>query len=198
MVRLVRSLLALALILTAVSLGLAADDKMAETPWYPLEVGTTWHYKTRDGVKFVMKVVAHDKVGKEMAAKVELVVDEGAGGGTKKDSKASEHITVKPDGVYRSSFNGVTPDEPVRILKLPLKTGESWEIKAKALGDSIKGTFTVGEEKEITVPSMGEGKKYKAFPVTTDDLDASGIKVQSKSYYARDVGMVLQEIKIGM
>jgi len=185
MLRVARPLVLLALFLLASSPGYA-EEKMAETPYYPLAVGTTWHYKTGDGSKFVMKVVAHEKPDKVPVAKVELLND-------LKKEQAYELISVTKDGVFRYSFSGTIPDKPIQVLKLPLKNGDSWTVDAKALTDTIKGTFTVGAEKDIEVPAG----KFKAFPVTSDDLDASGLRASSTCYYAAGKGLILQEIKIG-
>ncbi len=50
-----------------VSLFLVASSLLAEdkpTSFYPLQVGTTWTYKTKDGKHLVLKVAAKDeKVG---------------------------------------------------------------------------------------------------------------------------------------
>ncbi len=190
MFRLLRPLLLASLFFVA-AFTVAAEDKMAQTPYYPLAVGNTWHYKLRDGSKFVMKVAAHEKVGSVMCAKVELVTNNVAG--DVKKTPPAEDLSVTADGVYRYSFGGVTPDHPILVLKLPLKAGATWTVQSKALGDTLKGVYKVGPEEEITVPAG----KYKAFPVTTDDLDAAGIKVSEKRYYASGVGLIYQEIKIG-
>jgi hypothetical protein len=181
MSRLVRSFL-LAGLLLAVS-ALRAEEAMPTTPYYPLEPGTTWTYKSKDG-KFVMKVEKMDKVGNHPCARVVLLVDE-------KD-RGQECISVTNNGVYRNAFGGALPDNPVCILKLPLKAGDSWEIKGTAMGDEFKGKFKVGEEKEIKVPAG----TYKAFPVTSEDLSASGLRPIVTSYYASGVGLVRQELKI--
>jgi hypothetical protein len=189
MFRLARLFQLLSLFLLAGSIG-SAQEKTIETPsYYPLAVGNTWHYKLRDGSKFVMKVVAHEKVSNVMCAKVELVIGEAAA----KKEPVSEHLAATPTGVYRYSFSSATPDKPLLVLKLPLKSGETWTVDSRALGDTLKGTYKVGKEEEVTVPAG----KYKAFPVITDDLEAAGLKVYEKRYYAAKVGMIYQEIKIG-
>lgn len=186
MFRWMRPLLLLGLFLVASSPG-SAQDKMPSTPYFPLAKGTTWQYKLRDGSKFTMKVVDHDKVGSVPCAKIELITEGG------KKEPDTELISVKADGVFRYSFRNAVADKPVQILKLPPKAGETWKIDSKALGDSLQGTYKVGKEEDITVPAG----TYKAFPVVTDDLDVAGIKVAETRYYAKDVGMIKQEIKIG-
>lgn len=182
MIRLVRLFL-LASLLLAVS-SLFAQQTMPTTPYYPLQPGTSWTYKTKEGNRFVMKVEKQDKVNDTPCARVVLLVENKEVG--------HECLSVTSDGVFRMAFGAATPDKPVRILKLPLMAGDSWDIDGKALGDTFKGKFKVGKEEEITVPAG----KYKAFPIASEDLDASGLRASTTSYYAADVGLVRQEIKI--
>jgi hypothetical protein len=186
MFRLVRPLVLAVILLTASSL--AAQEAMPTTHWYPLTVGTTWTYKTKDGNHFVMKVTKEDKVkageSEIPCARIGLFVDGKEVG--------SECIHVKNDGVYRASFGTAIPDMPVQILKLPPKAGETWEIKGKALGDNFSGEFKIGKQEEIEVP---EGK-YMAYPVTSDNLNASGLRATTTSWYAERRGLIKQEIKI--
>lgn len=163
---------------------LLAQQTMPTTPFYPLTPGTTWTYKTKDGNRFTMKVQKQDKVGDTPCVRVILLDDNKEVG--------YECVSVTSDGVYRNAFGAATPDKPVRILKLPLVAGDSWEIDGKALGDTFKGKFKVEKEEDVTVPAG----KYKAFPVTSEDLDASGLRATTTSYYASGVGLVRQVIKI--
>jgi len=180
-----------ALLLLAFSTGKAQEknqdkDKVPflETPYYPLQVGNTWNYKTKEGNAFTMKVTAHEKVADVLCARVVLLSDN--------KEQAVEHIGVTSTGVYRYSFGTVKPDKPVPILKLPPKAGEGWTLDSKALNEVLKGTFKVSEE-EVKVPAG----TFKAFKVATDDLDANGLKIDSSTWYASGTGMVMQVIKVG-
>src|SRR5262249_18351855 len=124
MFRLLRPFLLASVLLIASSL--FAQDAMPTTPYYPLKIGNTWTYKTKEGNKFVMKVIREEKVNEVPCARVGLMVDSKEVG--------HEFISVTSDGVFRNGFGAAMPDQPVRILKLPLKADESWEIKGKALG----------------------------------------------------------------
>src|SRR5438046_920099 len=71
--------------------GHSADDvKLARTSaYFPLEVGTTWHYRAGDG-RFKVTVAKHEKVGDVVAAKLETYSD--------KDKLLSdEHVAVVED-----------------------------------------------------------------------------------------------------
>jgi hypothetical protein len=193
MFRLARPFLGLSLVLLALSPGFGRD-KPADNAFYPLAVGTTWTYSDvpsgasgSRGSKFVMKVVPYEGTEKDVKySKIALLNDA-------MKEIAYELIHETKDGVFRLAFDGVKPNEPIQIIKFPLKDQATWPLDAKALNDTLKGTFKVGKEKEIEVPAG----KYKVYPITIDDLDASGLKASSTSYYAAGVGLVKQEIKIG-
>ena len=51
--------LTVALAWTAVA---AAADDFTYSPYYPMQVGATWNYKTGDS-KFSVKVTTHEKIG---------------------------------------------------------------------------------------------------------------------------------------
>src|SRR5690348_14212 len=89
-----RGLLGCSLLFLAV-VELAAQDKLRQTPYYPLQVGTTWHYRAGDS-KFTIHVARHEKVGDTLCAVLE----------TKRNGKVigSEHLVVTSDGVYRHTL----------------------------------------------------------------------------------------------
>lgn len=158
-------------------------EKITESPYYPLAVGNTWNYKLGE-MKFTMKVTKHEPVDKVLCARVELVVDNSV--------KAFEHIGVTTDGIYRYSYEGKKTEPPVRILKLPFKAGETWEVNAKVGGEVLKGMLKSGQE-EVKVPS---GTYPKAATSTADDFDANGTKMAFKYFFAENVGMVKQELDV--
>jgi O-succinylbenzoate synthase len=179
---------------------LAAQDKLKETPYYPLKVGTTWHYRAGDS-KFTIRVVRHEKVGEVLCALLE----------TKRDGKVvgSEHLAVTADGVYRYDLTyqraGSRSDEkksaayvsgsfrpPMLILKLPPKKGDSWKVDSKSDGQNFRGSFQVGAQ-EITVPAG----VYKTFRVASQDLEVNALKPTITTFFAEGVGMVKQIISVG-
>jgi hypothetical protein len=181
---------------------LAAQDKLKETAYYPLNVGTTWHYRSGES-KFTIRVARHEKVGETPCALLE----------TTRDGKVvgSEHLVVLNDGVYRLdlTFPQVQSDPkdiaktaktlvsqslkpPICILKLPPKKGDSWKVDSKGDGKTFRGSFQV-EEQEITVPAG----TYKAFRIASQDLEVNSLKAIITTFYADGVGMVKQIIEIG-
>jgi hypothetical protein len=188
--RLVRLSLVCPILLVAAAV-LSAQDKLAETPYYPLQVGTTWHYKAGDG-KFTVRVTKHEKVGNVLCARLEV----------RRDGKVVgwQHLAATTDGVYRHDLTDQhtdkavtqTPKPPILVLKLPPKKGDTWKVDSKANGQAFRGTFKIDEQK-IKVPA-GE---YQAIRVTSQDLEASGLKPVLTTYYASGVGMVKQVIQEG-
>jgi hypothetical protein len=188
--RLIRVLLLVPCLLAGAA-GLRAEDKLAQTPYYPLQVGTTWHYRAGDS-KFSVQVAKHEKVGDTLCARVEV----------KRDGKvvAWQHLAVTDDGVYRhdltetSSGKEVTQTykPPILVLKLPPKKGDSWKVDSKAGSDTFRGAFKIDEE-EVKV-SAGS---YKAVRVSSQDLEVKGLKPVITTWYASGVGMVKQTIQEG-
>jgi hypothetical protein len=178
------------LLLAVSAVELAAQDRLKETPYYPLKVGTTWHYSAGDS-KFTIRVVRHEKVGAVLCALLE----------TKRADKVvgSEHLAVAADGVYRHDLMVMdkTPapqvlKPPMLVLKLPPKKGDSWKIDSKGDGKTFRGSFQVGEQ-EITVPAGA----YKTFRVASQDLEVNALKPAITTYFAEGIGMVKQTIEMG-
>jgi hypothetical protein len=156
---------------------------METTPYYPLAVGSSWEYKAGES-KYTLKVTKHEKVGNTLCARVEMFV---------KDKPVSfEHVGVTNEGVYRHSFESKEAQPPVLFLKLPPKKDEPWKVDSKVGGESVKGTFKNTGEEDVKVPAGS----YKAIVVTSQDLEANGIKMAVTYYFAKDVGMVKQVVVV--
>jgi hypothetical protein len=162
----------------------AADPQQPETPYYPLKIGNTWTYKIGD-TKFVLKVAKMEERNKQLCARVEMSVNDKV--------QVVEHVAVKDDGVYRYAFENKDADPPVRFLKLPAKKDESWEIKSTIGAEKLSGTMKTSEIDKMTVG----GKEYeKVIASSSDNLDANGQKISFTYYFAPNVGMIKQTIKI--
>lgn len=181
----------------------AAQDKLKETPFYPLQVGTTWHYRSGDS-KFTIRVARHEKVGDTLCALLE----------TKREGKVvgSEHLAVAADGVYRHDLTSPqlqsvpndkaksakilvsqTLKPPILVLKLPPKPGDSWKVDSKGDGTIFRGGFQAAQQ-DVTVPA---GTYKKAFRVASQDLEVNSLKPTITTYFAEGVGMVKQVIEMG-
>jgi hypothetical protein len=83
------------------------------------------------------------------------------------------------DGVFGVSYEGEVYDRPLRVLKLPPKEGEAWEVEPPATPGrpARKFKYTTGKEEEVEVPAG----KFKAVRV-----EAEG----TTYWHAPGVGMV--------
>ena len=161
-----------------------AQDAPLTTPYFPLAVGSKWSYRCGEN-RFQLKVVKFEKVGTTNCARVELFVNN--------KSEAFEHIAVTKDGVVRFSFDNKKAEPPILFLKLPIKDKETWKVESKVDGHPLKGSFTSGTEADVKVPA----RTYeKTVTVTGTDLEANGVKLSLKYYFAENVGMVKQVIDI--
>jgi hypothetical protein len=190
MKRFVRGLLVGSLLLLA-AVAVSAEGKLTQTPYYPLQVGTTWHYKSGDAT-FTIRVTRHEKVGEVLCARLEV----------NREGKvvAWQHLAVTAEGVYSHDLTEQragkaivqTPKPPMLVLKLPPKKGDAWKVDSKANGKTFRGAFRIDEEK-IKV-AAGD---YETVRVTSQDLEVNALKPILTTYYARGVGMVKQVIQVG-
>jgi hypothetical protein len=199
--RLMRLLLA-CLLVSLAAVELTAQEKLKEMSFYPLKVGTTWHYRAGES-KFTIRVARHEKVGDTLCALLE----------TTRDGKVvgSEHLAVTGDGIYRHDLTSPqvqsdpndknkklktlvkqTLKPPILILKLPPRNGDGWKIDSKGDGKTFRGNFLVAEQ-EVTVPAG----TYKTFRVASQDLEVNSLKPNITTYFAQGVGMVKQIIEMG-
>ncbi len=180
---------------------LPAQDKIVPTPYYPLPVGATWHYRSGES-KFTIRVSKHEKVGDVLCARLEVT----------RDGKviAWQHLAATADGVYRYDLGYRLPQPdpkggqaveqtvedkpkpPILVLKLPPKKGDGWKVDSKSDGKTFRGAFRI-DEQEVKVPAGA----YKAVRVSSQDLEVNGLKPTITTYYAEGVGMVKQVIQEG-
>lgn len=194
--------LSLGVALLCCTVELAAQGRLKETPFYPLQVGTVWHYRAGDN-KFTIHVVRHEKVGETLCALLE----------TRRGGKVvgAEHLAIAAGGVYRHDLTlplrWPAPNDkdravdvvsiqtlkpPILVLKLPPKQDDAWKVDSKSDGQTLRGAFRV-EEQEITVPAG----KFKTFRVRSQDLEVNGLRADITTHFAEGVGMVKQVLEIG-
>lgn len=165
-----------------------SDDALRECSVLPLAVGTEWVY-TVGPYEVVERVTEHVEMGEELCAHVETSLN-----GT---VTASEHLTVREDGVYRVEFGGQTIEPAFCVLKWPAEDGDSWEIDSETDGQKLTGTFNVTMS-EVTVPA-GE---YETVHVESENfvvtlLDGSTLPLSMALDFATGVGRVKQVANIG-
>ncbi len=183
---LIRVALALPLLILLGGPARTADEKAPDaTPYYPLKVGDTWNYRMGDS-KYTSKVTKIEEKDKQPCARVEIT----AGG----KLTSVEYVKLKADGVYRYEIDANKAEPPVCFLKLPPKTGETWKIDSKVGPGKVTGTFKSGEEATLKV---GDKTYEKVVTVTSEDLSGGDTVCRVTYYFAKDVGMVKQTLKIG-
>jgi hypothetical protein len=177
-------LVILALLVLATSPGIGQQD----AGYFPLKVGSKWHYRSGDE-KVIVQVAKAEilefakKKGKEKVPGFTLKI-------TSAGRELTEQVAVIPDdGVYRFSTAGKEIVPPLCILKFPIKKGNSWPIDSLCKDQPIKGNFTC-DEADITVPAF----KNKFRAVTTS---FKGPKMSFEYYFAPGFGIVKQRIDVG-
>ncbi len=179
--RTVRATVGMFVVLVATST-LAAQT----SEYYPLKKDTKWVYKVGENT-IEVKVTEVTPDG----AKLETIVNNKA--------VASEVISVKADGVYRTKINNSEVKPAVKILELkdgkPAAAGTKWDVSSSIASQSIKGTFTIKSDKEkIKVPA---GEFDNAIYVEGPDFDIAGSKASVKYWFVPNKGVVKLTYSIG-
>jgi len=167
----------------------SADEKMLTSAYFPMEVGTTWHYRVGEA-RFKVKVTKHEKIGGVMAARLETF-------GDKDKLISSEHVAVTSDSdgqkIVRVASQNKPLTPPVAFLKLPPKKDLSWKIDSKIEGQVIRGVFKIRATDEPVTVSAG---KYKTVVVEGQDLEVIGNKLSLSYQFTEKVGMVKQTMDL--
>jgi hypothetical protein len=153
-----------------------AEDQVKSSEYFPLKIGTTWHFKS-DGQKLTMKVIKHEKLGDVFCAQLEMTKG--------REPLLTEHVAVRPDGLYRYALNDKSLDPPMCFLRLPPKKGDKWRVAYKFETAKVNMELTLGEE-EIKVPAG----TYKTIVASTNEYQVGDQKVQYTMWYAKGIGIV--------
>lgn len=167
---------------------LAQDQAPKEDKYYPLKKGSTWEYVTA-GKSFRIELVEFEMVGDTLCAKLESILNG--------NTVASEHVAVKDDGVYRYKYNNIEINPPLKFLVLPAAPDKTWQVDSSAQtpgGEqlNLKGTFTTKAE-PVKVPA-GD---YQTISSSSSSFEVMGQKLEMNYFFAPDVGMVKQIVKLG-
>lgn len=181
------------------------QDK-ALTRYFPLEVGKEWRYRKKvveddkllpaePGV-VVVRVTGVDDLPEEKKddkAKKEkyqaYTLESSTSDKKAANKKLIEQVAVLADGIYRRSAAGKSITPPLAFLKL----SQTWAVEAMTNDTPIKGTFRLGQE-DVTVPA---GTFPKALTSTADKLQIGEQAMYVKYWFAVDVGMVKQQMRVG-
>lgn len=165
-----------------------APDKGADAKatYFPLAPGWKWTYEYPGG-KFSMEITKTEKVGDHLSASRLETIKEGK-------TKLYEHVIKTEEGICRVSVQGHEAKPPVCFLKVVEEGGEKkWTFESKIADQDIKGEFTYEGEVDVEVPKG----KYKAIKITSSTVDIAKQPVVISYYFAKDVGMVKQDIRVG-
>lgn len=152
--------------------------------YYPLKVGTKWHYQIQVGKQTIPAVsIAREE---ETINQVKLVRLE-----CEIDGKlaATEHLASTPEGIFRHRYNGLKCEPPLHILRLPVKKGETW--RSDLVVGPERGSFSaVTDMAKVEVPAG----QYDAVTVRTMVKMPNGSIIITKYWFAAGVGIVKQEV----
>lgn len=157
--------------------------------YYPLKVGTKWHYSLDAGnsqkVQLTSQIGGTEKIGGKDLARLEVFAN-----GQK--LPATEHLESTHEGVFRVRMNNLEVSPPICLIKYPLKTGQTWGAETTAGGQKMKVDCSEGKAEEVQVPAG----KYRAIPCTIV-VTAGEAKFTNIFWFAEDVGIVKQKSEIG-
>jgi hypothetical protein len=177
------------LLLLTPSAARSADEKLLTSAYFPMEVGTTWHYRVGEA-RFKVKVTKHEKIGGVMAARLETF-------GEKDKLISSEHVAVTSDTdgqkIVRVASQNKPLTPPVPFLKVPPKKDQSWKIDSKLEGQVIRGVFKIRSTDENVKVTAGT---YKTVVVEGQDLEVIGNKLSLSYQFAEKVGLVKQTMEL--
>jgi hypothetical protein len=169
--------------------GVLSDDPK-KPDYYPLAKGNTWTYRiSAPGatltLKMTIEVTEIEVKGGKTIAKLESRNPDQPG-----KSQTAE-IIADAKGVYRSSALDLKLDQPLTIIKYPIKA-ETWTETVTAAEKKLKATLTAKEAVEVTVPAG----KFKAIPIKAV-TELGGNQATLTTWYADGVGIVKQTADLG-
>jgi len=193
------------------------------SPYYPLNVGTKWHYRVipegpkkgpmakedEPANKVVMEVTtelvpiqytrADGKIEKTWAYRLvgasSVVSDPKKK--TRVEQKLIEYIAVTENGSV-DRFAVIDKDmatPPLRILNLAVGDGGSWDCDVTLDGNAVTGKFTVRSEK-ITLMAEGAKGTFNALHVKGDFVESKQ-PMTVEYWFVHGKGIVKQQIRRG-
>jgi len=168
----------------------AAETAKAKAPpnYYPLKVGSKWHYQVEmgNGQKAVLvnEIAKIENIDGKDLARLETV---GQG-----NVQATEHLSSNAQGIFRNRYNDLELSPPVCLLKYPIQEGETWTTQTKVGDLQLTIIGREGRTEEVQVPA-GKYQAVTAVVETTVD----GKKIRTSYWFAADVGIVKQTIDLG-
>lgn len=184
--------------------GLGQQDKQEKrilsfpTELFPLKVGDRWTYQTADAKEKVAVAVERMEPikrrvttanGAERSEMIESYLVRVANG----EKVLQEQYMVTDDGVYRYAAGGKEITPPVKILKLPAASGDTWSVNSVSETVALKGDFVV-EQTTVSLPGRGEVSAYLS---KTRDFTVGDQKMDASYWFVPGIGIVKQHVKVG-
>ncbi len=145
-------------------------------PYYPLAVGNSWTYRTKDGKTFTNEVIAAD--GQKFTMKNSMTAH-------------PQFVEKKGDTYLADNFESGN-FQP--LLKEPMQAGDRWEVRYKANNFDNILFVTV---KQVDGTLEVEGKKYTGVALVEGELKMNmngqlmPLNYTVQYHYAPGVGLVL-------
>lgn len=122
----------------------AAQERTVKD-YFPANEGSKWHYKStstlaskKDYKSETALVIEMDKVEKaNEGVTAQLTPDSGVG---------SETVLLNSKGLFRTIAAGNSIDPPVRLLRMPIKDGDTWNYTYKV---NLLGGVTMTESATV-------------------------------------------------
>jgi hypothetical protein len=159
----------------------AAPGQVADSPYYPLKIGTKWTYKGGK-TRMTAEVVRHEDLGGLACAVIE----------NRREGKVlrKEHVQATAEGVFLVGVEGRRLKAPVRLLKAGPKPGDHWETQSR---DGRRRDTYLIEAGDVTVPAG-----TFATVIVRGEIVEDGRRTSAFAYwFAKDVGIVKQMLVEG-
>jgi hypothetical protein len=157
--------------------------------YYPMKVGTKWHYEVDAGTGQKVQLVSEIGGVEDMRGKSLARLEVAANG---KKLPTTEHLWSDKNGVYRVRMNAMEVEPPICLIKYPLKEGQRWGGETSAAGQRMKVDCSEGKPEDVQVPAG----KYRAIPCTIT-VTQGPVKLKNVFWFAEDVGIVKQRSEVG-
>ena len=161
------------------------DYGVYEPGYYPLAMGTTWHYRIDNGQRQFSAVYRISKI--EDVDGLQLAQLDATSEGKE---LGSTKLTSNENGVFVQQLIFNQTDKPLLILRYPIKDQDSWRVETKTEGRPVTIVFRLTRE-QVKVPA-GE---YDTARVVAD-MNVDGTPSQVIKWYADRVGVVKQSLTI--
>ncbi len=169
------------------SVAQSLQEPLVEASYYPLKVGSKWHYKTASSERpkddRVTEIVKIEKIDGQLLARLEATV-----GGT---TVATEHLSSTAKGIFRHRHNGLDLSPPLCLLKFPIEFGALWESEMKLEDGSVGKIQARLEAEKIATPAGAFETVRVAFSVFNS---ANHLTYSTTYWFAPGIGPVKQLI----